>query len=63
MKFKSTNLVRGFAAGFIMATAMMTGTAFAAFGAPEIDPGMAVGGLTILGVGLLLLIEVRRARQ
>jgi hypothetical protein len=42
---------------------MLSGTAFAGFSAPEIDPGLAVGGLTILGVGLLLLIELRRARS
>ena len=40
---------------------MLGGTAFAGnvpiVGTPEIDPGMAVGGLTILGVGVVLLLE------
>jgi len=63
MKFKPGTHLRGIAAGFILGTAMLSGTAFAAFGAPEIDPGLAVGGLTILGVGFLLLIELHRARQ
>jgi hypothetical protein len=42
---------------------MLSGVAFAGFSTPEIHPGLAVGGLTILGVGLLLLIELHRARQ
>jgi hypothetical protein len=63
MKVKLRTRVRGIAAGLLLGTAMLSGTAFAAFGAPEIDPGLAVGGLTILGVGFLLMIEFRRARQ
>jgi hypothetical protein len=36
---------------------ILGGTAFAGGFAPEIDPGMATGGLTILGVGIVLLLE------
>ena len=37
---------------------MMGGTAFARPAAtPEMDPGMAVSGLTILGMGLVLFLE------
>lgn len=42
---------------------MTAGTAFAGFGVPEIDPGMATGGLAIAAIGALLLIERRRARR
>jgi len=45
------------------ATLMLSGTAFAGSPGPEIDPGMATGGLTILGVGVFLLIERYRARS
>jgi len=41
---------------------MLRGTAFAGCVLPEIDPGMATGGLSILGVGAILLIERRRTR-
>ena len=54
---------RALVAGFVLGSMMFGGTAFAAFGAPEIDPGMATGGLTILGVGFILLMEYRRAQQ
>jgi hypothetical protein len=52
------------AAGLVLATLMLTGTAFAGLStaAPEIDLGMATGGITILGVGIILLIERYRAR-
>jgi hypothetical protein len=30
---------------------------------PEIEPGMATGGRTILGVGIVLLLERYRARK
>ena len=40
-----------------VAALMLGGTAFAGLNTPEIDPGMATGGLTILGVGVVLLIE------
>jgi hypothetical protein len=63
MKLKRRTYVRGLVVGFVSGTAMLSGTAFAGFAAPEIDPGLAVGGLTILGVGLLLLIEIHRAQQ
>ena len=36
---------------------VLTGTAFAGTSTPEIDPGMATGGLTILGAGIVLLLE------
>ena len=49
--------------GLGFATLMLSGTAFAGLGAPEIDPGMATGGLAILGVGSFLLIERYRARR
>jgi hypothetical protein len=42
---------------------MLSGKAFAGVAAPEIDPAMATGGLTLLGVGVLLLIERYRARR
>ncbi len=42
---------------------MATGTAFAGIGVPEIDPGMATGGLAIAGIGAFLLIERYRARR
>jgi len=47
--------------GFGFASLMLSGTAFAGFATPEIDPGMATGGLTILGVGIVLLLERYRA--
>ncbi|HXN84755.1 MAG TPA: hypothetical protein VN867_01735 [Candidatus Binataceae bacterium] len=40
-----------------VAALMLGGTAFAGLNTPEIDPGMATGGLTILGVGIVLLLE------
>jgi len=63
MKLKRGIYLRGLVAGFVCGTVMLSGTAFAIVPTPEMDPGMAVGGLTILGVGLLLLIEIRRVRQ
>jgi hypothetical protein len=50
-------------AGFGFATLMLSGTAFAGTPTPEIDPGMATGGVAILGVGIFLLIERYRARR
>ena len=51
-------------AGFAFASLMLSGTAFAGLAqTPEIDPGMATGGLTILGVGIVLLLERYRARK
>ncbi|HXN84754.1 MAG TPA: hypothetical protein VN867_01730 [Candidatus Binataceae bacterium] len=49
-------LTRSLIAGTLVAL-MMNGTAFAGFPTPEIDPGMAAGGLTILGLGIVLLLE------
>jgi hypothetical protein len=43
-------------AGAVVALAL-SGSAFAGTFTPEIDPGMATGGLTILGVGIVLLLE------
>jgi hypothetical protein len=45
------------------ATLMLHGTAFAGFPTPEIDPGMATGGLVILGAGIVLIVERFRARR
>ena len=63
MKLKRRTYVRGLVAGLVSGAAMLSVTAFAGFATPEIDPGLAVGGLTILGIGLLLLIELHRAQQ
>ena len=63
MKFKRGTYLRGLVAGLVVGTTLLSGTAFALFATPEIDPGVAAGGLTILGVGVLLLIELHRARQ
>jgi hypothetical protein len=58
--------------GFLLAVFALAGTAFASvvtstatetFSTPEIDPAMATGGLTILGIGVVLLIERYRARR
>jgi hypothetical protein len=51
--------------GFLAATFALVGPAFAGADGvtPEIDPGMATGGLTILGVGIILLVERYRARR
>jgi hypothetical protein len=54
------------AVGFAFVSLILDGTAFAGLagvGAPELDPGMATGGLTILGVGIILLVECYRARK
>jgi hypothetical protein len=48
---------------FLVTTLALVGPAFASPPTPEIDPGMATGGLTILGVGVVLLIERYRARR
>ena len=40
-----------------MVALMLNGTAFACRPTPEVDPGMATGGLTLLGVGIVLLLE------
>jgi hypothetical protein len=57
-------------AGFLLAVFALAGTAFASavtstatLSVPEIDPAMATGGLTILGIGVVLLIERYRARR
>lgn len=63
MKFNRRVCIRGLVTGFVLGTVMLSGTAFAVAKTPEIDPGMATGGLTILGVGVILLIERYRARQ
>lgn len=55
--------VRALIVGFAVATLMLSGKAFAGAVTPEIDPGMATGGLTVLGVGIVLLIERYRARR
>jgi hypothetical protein len=47
----------------LLASLALTGSAFAGHPGPEIDPRMATGGLTILGVGVVLLIERYRARK
>jgi len=49
MKFERGTYIRGLATGFVFGIVMLGGTAFAGTAAPEIDPGMAVGGLTVLG--------------
>jgi hypothetical protein len=65
MKTLRVGYARALVAGFAFASLMLSGTAFAGFpqAAPEIDPGMATGGLTILGVGIVLLVERYRARR
>ena len=50
------SITRSLVAGAVVAV-MLGGTAFAGNPTPEIDPGMATGGLTILGVGIVLLLE------
>jgi hypothetical protein len=53
-------------AGVLFASLPFLGSALAIVagsGTPEIDPTMATGGLTALGVGPPLLIELHRARQ
>lgn len=45
------------------ASLALSGTAFAGFPLPEIDPGTATGGLAILGVGAMLVMERYRARR
>ena len=62
MKFERGIYIRGSMTGFAFGAVMLSGTAFAGLAAPEIDPGMAVGGLTVLGVGIALLIERYRQR-
>jgi hypothetical protein len=52
-------LVRAFTVGALTAL-MLCGKAFAGEGTPEIDPGMAAGGLTLLGVGVVMLLERHR---
>ena len=61
MKRINGTYVRALIVGFVAASSMLSGYAFAAV--PEIDPGMASGGLTVLGVGIFLLIERYRARR
>jgi hypothetical protein len=63
MKTVSETYVRTLVVGFAVASLMLSGSAFAGIGAPEIDPGMATGGLAVLGVGIVLLIERYRARS
>ena len=58
----SRTYVRGLVVGFVAASLMLSGNAFAT-PVPEIDPGMATGGLTVLGAGIFLLIERYRARR
>ena len=55
MKVEGT-IARSLIAGAVVAL-MLGGTAFGGAFTPEIDPGMATGGLTILGVGIILLLE------
>ncbi|HXN84758.1 MAG TPA: hypothetical protein VN867_01750 [Candidatus Binataceae bacterium] len=43
-----------------LAVLMLGGKAFAGGSTPEIDPGMAAGGLTLLGVGIVMLLERSR---
>jgi hypothetical protein len=52
-------LVVGVAAAF----SILSGRAWAGVITPEIDPGMATGGLTMLGIGVFLLIERYRTRN
>jgi predicted Na+-dependent transporter len=63
MKATSGTYVRALIVGFAAAFSMMSGFAWAGSAVPEIDPGMATGGLTMLGVGVFLLIERYRARN
>jgi hypothetical protein len=46
-----------------LATLILSGTACAGFATPEIDPGIATGGLFILGAGIVLIVERFRARR
>jgi len=62
MKFERGIYTRGLLTAFAFGIVMLGGTACAGVTAPEIDPGMAVGGLTVLGVGIALLIERYRQR-
>jgi len=64
MKRISGTYTRALVLGFAVASLMLSGKAFAGINpAPEIDPGMATGGLAVLGVGIVLLIERYRARS
>jgi hypothetical protein len=63
MKAINGTCARALVVGFAVASLMLSGKAFAGVVAPEIDPGMATGGLTLLGVGVVLLIERYRARR
>jgi hypothetical protein len=55
MKFAGT-IARTLIAGAVVALTL-GGTALADTPTPEIDPGLATGGLTILGLGVVLLLE------
>jgi len=63
MKTISGTYVRALFGAFAVASLMLSGNAFASAPSPEIDPGMAAGGLAVLGVGIVLLIERYRARR
>jgi hypothetical protein len=63
MKAVNSPCARALVVGFAVASLMLSGKAFAGSVVPEIDPGMATGGLTLLGVGVVLLIERYRARR
>jgi hypothetical protein len=64
MKRVTGNYARPLFGIFAVTSLMLSGTAFAgAVPTPEIDPGVATGGLAVLGVGIFLLIERYRARK
>jgi hypothetical protein len=63
MKAINGTCARALVVGFAVVSLMVSGKAFAGDNVPEIDPGMATGGLTLLGVGVVLLIERYRARR
>jgi hypothetical protein len=63
MKISTGTYVSAICGAFAVASLMLSGRAFAGVAVPEIDPGMATGGLAVLGVGIVLLIERYRARS
>ena len=51
------------AAGFLLVFMALAGPALAAAAVPEIDPGSAMSGITLLAGGLLLLADKFRMKQ
>ncbi|MBV8772873.1 MAG: hypothetical protein JO166_11185 [Deltaproteobacteria bacterium] len=60
MKAASRLVLLGVASGLLLLG--LHGTASAVVGAPELDPGTAAGGLTLLVGGALVLLERFRRR-